>query len=224
MNPSRIGIALLVAQLSMPAFPQSSAPEAAPIPMPSDKVAESYRIYSRLIPLGETANKDWPHDLWLIQETTVAVVPAGQPCAPDPKAKQGIDMNPHFAVHPPDRYAQDFIEIMSDFDAHCHDRAQLDANAFSLMAPVHLLSPEEQKEFENTRSPALRDSAAGAKFKGAPALYGFSEVYFNTAHTVALVYATHWCGGLCGEGFWEALVLRGGQWKPINWNTEHWIS
>ena len=224
MNRSRLGLSLLVALLPMSAFAQSSPADPAPIPMPSDKVAESYRIYSSLIPLGETAGKGWPHDLWLVQETTIALVTTGQPCAPDPAAKQGIDMNPHTAVHPPDKYAQDFVEIMSDFDAHYHDRAQLDANAFNLMAAVHLLTPEEQKEFQDTRSPALRDSPAAAKFKGAPALYGFSEVYFNAAHSVALVYATHYCGGLCGEGFWVALALDRGRWKPLNWTSDRWIS
>lgn len=191
MKPSLPLYVFLVAQLQMSAFAQLSPAEPTPISMPSDKVAESYRIYSSLIPLGETANKDWPHDLWLIQETTVTLVPADQSCAPDPAKKQSIDMNPHFSVHPPEKYAQDFLEILRDFDAHCHDRTLLDANAFNLTVPVHLLTPDEQKEFQNTRAPALRDSAAGAKFKGAPALYGFSEVYFNAAHTVALVYATH---------------------------------
>jgi hypothetical protein len=214
----------MAALLAAPACAQKPPTEPAPIPMPSDKVAESYRIYSSLIPLGETANKGWPHDLWLVQETTVAVVPAGQPCPPDLAKRQGIDMNPHVSVHPPEKYAADFEEILNDFDVHCHDRAQLDANAFSLMVPVHLLNAEEQKEFHETRLPALRDSAAGAKFKGAPALYGFSEVYFNAAHTVALVYATHWCGGLCGEGMWVALALEQGKWKPLDWRADRWIS
>jgi hypothetical protein len=224
MNRSLSIYALLAALLPVSPFAQAPSAEPAPISIPSDKVAESYRIYSSLIPLGETANKGWPHDLWLIQETTVALVSIDQPCAPDPTAKQAIDMNPHFSVHPPEKYAQDFIEIMSDFDAHCHDRALLDANAFNLTVPVHLLTPEEQKEFRDTRSPALRDSATAAKFKGAPALYGFSEVYFNASHSVALVYATHWCGGLCGEGFWVPLTLEKGKWKQLSWNSDHWIS
>jgi len=57
-----------------------------------------------------------------------------------------------------------------------------------------------------------------------PALYGFSEVYFNAHHTVALVYATHWCGALCGQGFWVALALEDGQWKPLRWSATTWIS
>jgi hypothetical protein len=193
--------------------------------MPADRQADSYRIYSSLIPLGETAGKNWPHDLWLVQDTTITAVPPDQPCSPPPGANELLlGMNPHFAVHAPDDQLQDFPEIMRDFDAHCHDRLRLDAEGWSLKAPVHLLTAAEQKEFRDTRSPELKNSPAAAKFQGAAAIYGFSEVYFNAPHTVALVYATHWCGGLCGQGFWVAFALQGGAWKPLQWRSASWTS
>lgn|GEM_PF-5449105 len=37
-----------------------------PILMPEGRVSSSYRIYSGLIPLGETAGSAWPHELWLV--------------------------------------------------------------------------------------------------------------------------------------------------------------
>jgi hypothetical protein len=133
-------------------------------------------------------------------------------------------MNPHQAVHPTDDRRQDFAEILQDFDHHCHDRLILDPNSWKVAIPVRLLNAQEQKEFQSTRMNSNPSTAAAQKFKGAPALYAFSQVYFNAHHTVALVYATHWCGGLCGQGFWIAFALENGKWKPLRWNATTWIS
>ena len=109
--------------LGQSAFAQEAKTESAPIAMPADRQADSYRIYSSLIPLEETAGKNWPPGLWLVQDTTIGAVPPDQPCSPPLDAKEpSIGMNPHFAVHAPDDELQDFLEIMRDFDAHCQDR------------------------------------------------------------------------------------------------------
>jgi hypothetical protein len=100
-----------------------------PISMPADRIADSYRIYSSLMPLGETAGKDWPHELWLVRDTTVTVVPSDLPCQPDSKSVDASSMNPHVAVYPSDNRRKDFDEILQDFDKHCHDRIVLDPNA-----------------------------------------------------------------------------------------------
>lgn len=202
---------------------QSPAPASDPpaIAMPADRAADSYAIYSSLIPLGETAGKDWPHDYWLVQDATVTVVPADQPCRPEPNKQDQFDMNPNVGVHPTKDREKDFEEILDDFDAHCHDRVALSATAWQTRAPVRLLTPVEQQEFRGSRE---TKSEAAEKYKGAPALYAFSEVYFNLHHKVALVYATHWCGGLCGQGFWVALALEDGQWKRLKWDATTWIS
>jgi hypothetical protein len=225
MRPFLAMSCLSVLLLAPSAYAQDAKTQAAPIPMPADRQEDSYRIYSKLIPLGETAGKDWPHDLWLVQDATIAAVPPDQPCSPPPDTKElDLGMNPHFAVHAPEDQLQDYLEIMRDFDAHCHDRVRLDPDAWNLKVPVHLLTPQEQDEFRSTRSPELKDSPSAAKFKGAAALYAFSEVYFNASHTVALVYATHWCGNLCGQGFWVAFALQDGMWKHLRWDSASWIS
>ncbi|MGA2539161.1 MAG: hypothetical protein ABSF53_24355 [Terracidiphilus sp.] len=225
MRRSISAFALIAVLAGAPGFSQQETAQAPPIPMPSDRVADSYRIYAKLIPLGETAGKDWPHDLWLIQDTTLTVVQPGQPCSPESgSVSDAFGMNPHLAVHPPESRAQDFLEIMRDFDAHCHERARLDPQAWNLNAPVHLLNPQEQEQFQEYRSAREPEPTAAARFKGAPALYGFSEVYFNASHTVAMVYATHWCGGLCGQGFWVVFGLDKGDWTPLNWSVSSWIS
>lgn len=207
-------------------FAQTSTPAA---PMAEDRDA-SYRIYSSLLPLGETASQGWPRGLWLVEDKTVTVVRQDHPCVPpassNPLGHLDDSMNPHFAVHPPDIYQKDFDEILADFDAHCHESTPLDPDPklWGLSATLRLLTPEEQKEFRSTRSREPHDQAAVEKYKGAPALYGFSEVYFNARHTVALVYATHWCGNLCGQGLWIALALENGHWKRLPWNATTWIS
>lgn len=223
---------VMAALVPLACLAQTAAPtakQAPPIPMPTNRAADSYQIYSSLLPLGETASPGWPHDLWLIADTTIAAVPQDQPCKPPAKADQ-TDMNPHVAVHPSDDRRQDFQEILDDFDAHCHDRIALNAESFNTKVPVRLLTPDEQKEFSFTRGGILRPvdpaavAAAKAKYAGAPSLYSFSEVYFNLHRTVALVYATHWCGSLCGQGFWIAFALDNGHWKSLNWDATTWIS
>jgi hypothetical protein len=222
--------ALAIASLLSPAaIAQSAATKASDSsktsPMPADRVAASYIIYSSLIPLGETAEKDWPHAMWLVQDTTITMVPSDQPCEGKPGATHfESSLNPHVAVHPPDSQRQDFNEILADFDRHCHDRVALDSHKWTLSQPVHLLNQQEQKAFQVSRASETKDPAIVAEYKGAPALYGFSEVYFNLRHTVALVYATHWCGNLCGQGFWLAFGLKDGKWQPLPWNSTHWIS
>ncbi|HEV2279846.1 MAG TPA: hypothetical protein VGS02_16835 [Acidobacteriaceae bacterium] len=215
-----------VAQLTAP---QPKAPAA--IPMPAWRAAESYAIYSKAMPLGETASPGWPHDLWLIKDATITAVRPNEPCHTDPKSsdKYSTSMNPHIGVHPPKQYEQDFREILADFDAHCHESVTLDASLFETPVPVRLLSPAEQNEFRfvHNNSPSSftpQMANAAEKFRGAPALYGFSEVYFNAHQTVALVYATHWCGSLCGQGMWLAFALENGNWKRLTWNATTWIS
>lgn len=85
-----------------------------------------------------------------------------------------------------------------------------------------LLNEEAQSDFQ-----VRRDSNVGGAvdpYAGAPALYGFSAVFFNNSRNVALVYVTQWCGGLCGEAYWVALALEEGRWKKLKWGTVYSIS
>jgi hypothetical protein len=216
-----LGATLLLTQTSVPAAGSMAMAEDGP----------SYGIYSSLLPLGETGGMGWPHGLWLVQNKTVSVVPQHETCVPKPVStgtapRFDDTMNPHFAVHPPDQWQKDFEEILADFDAHCHDRLDLDSNPklWRVSGSLRLLTPEEQKEFQSTRMGQPVNQAIAEKYKGAAAIYGFSRVYFNSSHTVGLVYATHWCGGLCGQGLWIAVALEGGHWKRLPWNATSWIS
>jgi hypothetical protein len=227
MNPLFLILAGALPLASSYAVAQNPADQPAPIVMPADHASDSYRIYSSLIPLGETGLPGWPHKIWLVADTTIAAVPPDHPCLPPTLSSNdpAFEMNPHMAVHPPRDHMQDYNEILEDFDMHCHDRIALTAEPFHVSTPLRLLSEAEQREFQSTRFGRTPNPTLQAKYKGAPALYSFSEVYFNHNHTTALVYATSWCGGLCGQGFWIAFALENGLWQTLRgWNSVSWIS
>lgn len=194
-------------------------------PMPPDRADDSYAIYSQLLPLGETAN--WPAKFYAVESVTITAVPADAPCMV-PAAKTGdgellggSGMNPHVALAPPSSNRQDYEQLLSDFDAHCHDRLELSADPWNAKLPVHMLNQADQEEFRRTRLPSHSEAERN---QGSPALYAFSQVYFNTHHTVAMVYSTHWCGSLCGQGFWIVLGKENGAWKCLPWPAANWIS
>jgi hypothetical protein len=70
-------LTLVILTVSLGIFSQENAvepeEEQTARAMPEDRKAASYTIYSMLMPLGETAGKNWPHKLWLVQDITVSV-------------------------------------------------------------------------------------------------------------------------------------------------------
>lgn len=194
--------------------------------MPEDRKTASYTIYSSLMPLGPTGGKGWPNKLWLVQDTTVEVIPANDPCKPtSPTSKHDLvdAMNPHFAVRASDDRAQDLAEILEDWDRHCHDRVRLDRDGWRTAVPVLVLNSKEQGEFERSQN-SVNVNGEPEPYEGAPALYGFSMAFFNKAHDVALVHATYYCGPLCAGGTWFALALEDGIWKRLDWPSAGWLS
>lgn len=213
-------------QTPAPPFPAGlvsgphAKPELPPVPMPQDRSADSYRIYSVLLPVGELGEPGWPRDLWLLSDTTIAVVPLDQPCFS--QDVDGVNMNPHAAIEVPPDHQQDFQEMLEDFDTRCHERVQLTPESFNLVVPLKLLTQPEQDEFIRTRFDPGGGPQADlltAKYKGAPGLSRFSEVYFNAHHTLAMVYGSGWCGGLCSQSYWSVLELRDGAWHRLPWRT-----
>ena len=155
------------------------------IAMPEDRKAAAYLIYSMLMPLGETAGKNWPHKLWLVQDITVSVIPANEPCKIYVTSKDDrplVAMNPHVAVKPSANQAQDFAEILEDWDRHCHDRILLDRDGWHTSVPVVLMDSKARADYWAARNKVIRDEADQREvdqYEGAPSLYGFSSVFFN---------------------------------------------
>ena len=195
-------------------------PQLPAVPMPQDRAADSYRIYSVLMPVGALGNPGWPRQLWLLADTTLSLVPTDQPCLTHETGD--IDMNPHVAIDAPVDRKQEFAEMLEDFDLRCHERIQLTTESFNLVVPLKLISQTEQDEFVRKRfDPNAGDDGdvLTARYKGAPGLSRFTEVYFNAHHTLAMVYANAWCGGLCVQSYWQVLELKDGSWQKLPWRS-----
>ncbi len=195
---------------------QTTAPVSAPIPMPVDRVVDSYAIYSQLMPGGEFSSSSWPRKQWLIEDTTSAM-PQDKPCRPAEGDRDAMT-NPHNAISAPTGREADLEELLEDYDQHCHDRIRLDAAKFHLLVPFRLLDADERQRFIGSRfAPTKGKPTPAAEFDGAPGLNSFSEVYFNAHHSMALVYAGQWCGGLCGKWYWVVLERKDGVWLSLPW-------
>ena len=64
------------------------------------------------------------------------------------------------------------------------------------------------------------------RFPGSGGYVEMSAVGFNSDKTLALLYAGHSCGGLCGGGAYHLLKKVDGKWTEINWpgTTCTWVS
>jgi hypothetical protein len=209
--------------------PAQDAVEQPPVPMPQDRVADSFLIYTQLMPELDAVDRRLPHDLWFVQDATINAVEADQPCftLPDKEHQKGAvyGLNPHTGVKVPEEYKEAFKEIFADFDSHCHEHWRLDAGHWKLRSPVQLLTPAEQLDFQASRGVGPN---AGQKidprYKKSYAMFAFSPVYFNHDHTVALVYTTLWCGEFCGQGKWAAFTRTAKDWIPLQINATLWVS
>ena len=118
----------------------SATPQLKPLSMPQDRVADSYDIYSQLLPGNEIEWGNVPRSFWLMEDTTKSE-PPDSPCA------TGGMMNPHEAIQAPQARQADLDETLADFDAHCHDRYLLDASKFHVKLPVRLLDEEARNRY-----------------------------------------------------------------------------
>lgn len=190
---------------------------AAPVPMPADRITDSYLIYSQLLPGNEIEWGDAQRTEWLVEDVTNAE-PLSSACSND-----GV-MNPHTSVKPPEARRAEFNEVLADFDAHCHERYQLDAGGFRLKLPLRLLDEDGRHRFTegvvHYRPPSndiMRAPATPDEFKGAAGLHRFTAVYFNRAHTLALTEIGMYCGSLCGNWTWVALERTPEGWRVLPW-------
>jgi hypothetical protein len=74
-----------------------------------------------------------------------------------------------------------------------------------------LLTPSDVTQFKGSRS-VDSTSELQSMYGDYVGITFFSEVYFNTAQTSALVYILDWCGNLCSQAEWIYLEKRDGVW------------
>jgi len=189
-----------------------------PIPMPADRAEDSYQIYSLLMPgrefEGDKAAK------WVIADTTISAVNLGT-MAPDVAF-----------IKVPVGSEADFHDLLSDFFVHRQETIHLTPDGFKLPTPFVLLNQEQTRLYGSniiglmvlgeTMSKAEQDMRQ--LVSGAVGLNKFSEVYFNSRHTMAMVYTVQECGPTCGAGYWVVLGRKDGRWKDLHWMSPGWVS
>lgn len=175
------------------------------IGMPDERAADSYAIYSMLAP-GPVLEHMPPGQTqtWAIADTTISTSDR------NPVPPQG-------QLKPPPRpnRKKAFEEAVADFEANQYLRIHLTRDGFHLEHPFALLTPEQVQQLRDAKSsPAA--SSSQAEWSGYPGITFFSEVYFDTHHSIALVYRSEWCAHLCSAGSWIYLERRPG-------NPSHWV-
>lgn len=174
--------------------------DSAAIPMPQDRAADSYAIYSLLMPgppfdsMGSLQSQQWA-----IADTTISI----------------SDMNPAIPpegqLQPPEDHPKRFIEAARDFEARKYQRIQL-TNHFHLSTPYKLLNSNQVAELRQAKTAVDADSALQSKYADYPGVTLFSQVYFSSNHNAALVYMNNWCANLCAQGQWIYLEKQNGSW------------
>jgi hypothetical protein len=176
------------------------------VPMSPARAEDAYAIYSLLTPqlFPDTALQH--HPLWLIADTTLVV-------ASDLE-------DPRTAIIPPPQQRQAFASVLQDYAQHRYEHVHLDRN-FHLDQPYRLLDPTQASALRTALLSALarQSKTLAAPFQGALGLVGFSNVYFNFEHTLAMVYVVGWCGPKCGQMRWIILQKVNDGWNVLPWRT-----
>jgi hypothetical protein len=178
-----------------------------PVAMPSDRVEDSYAVYSQILPVDKFQSWGPEHSqLWLIEDTTSGME---QPMADIRKC-----------LNPPAKDAGGFAQVLSDFDRRKGEHISLQRK-FHVERPYLLLDQQDTKDYWATRAPdaAAKHPELVNKFHGAPGIMSVSEVYFNTDKTIAAVWIWGGCGSLCGQGYWVALKKIDSKWVKQKWGS-----
>jgi hypothetical protein len=164
-----------------------------------DRLPDSYLIYAMLMPgqLFEDMGSG-QSQAWAISGTTVNEDDM------DPK------LSPEATLQAPDDNPRGFRGAVNDYNQRKKERLVL-TRRLELSQPYVLLTPNDVAQFKASRS-VNSDSELQAKYGDYVGVTFFSEVYFNTAQTSALVYILDWCGNLCSQAEWIYLEKQDGVW------------
>lgn len=157
-----------------------------PAPIPAKRAANTYEIYSLLLP-GGPLDKISPTKAqgWAVADTTVNIT----------------DMNPtvppNGLLKAPEDNQKAFEEALADFQSRRYERYQLTRNGFPRGHAPNLINSNQARDVRNS---------------GQGGIIFFSAVYFNSNNTAALVYVNAWCANLCSAGQWVYLEKQSGHW------------
>jgi hypothetical protein len=169
------------------------------IPMPPDRVADSYAIYSLLMPGAPFDSMSQQTQQWAIADTTVSI------------AEMNPAIPPEGQLQPPKDHPKGFHEAVRDYDARKYQRIQL-TEQFQLPQPYTLMNSDQVAELRRSKTAIDAGSALQTKYAGYPGVTFFSQVFFSANQHAALVYMNNWCANLCQQGQWIYLEKHGGQW------------
>lgn len=157
-------------------------------PIPPNRAADSYAIYSLLTP-GSPSDTISPRQIhnWVVANMTVSITDMNPAVPPDGQLKA-----------PPEN-KRAFNDAVRDFNVHRNERFLLNGDDFR---PRNAFSLLNRQQVSNLRHSGSTDT--GIAF--------FSAVYFNSKQTSALVYVNDWCANLCSAGQWVYLEKQNGQW------------
>lgn len=157
-------------------------------PIPFARAADSYAIYTLLLP-GAPADKIAPANSmhWVIADTTINITDMDPAIPPDGLLKA------------PDGERQGFEQALGDYEARKYQRYRLQVGHGRLNGSIPLANAQEVSNIRHAAS-------------GSDGVVSFSAVYFNHARTAALVYVNDWCANLCAAGQWVYLEKHGSQW------------
>jgi hypothetical protein len=162
--------------------------------------ADTYAIYSLLmpgVPFQGMSTTQAPH--FAIASTTVNIDDMNPAIPPDGQ------------LQPPPNNQQAFLEAVQDFHTRRYERIQIE-HQLQIDRPYTLLATSDIAELRRTIAGIDPGSDLKDKWAGYPGITYFSEVYFNSAHTAALVYMNNFCASLCANGQWIYLEKQGSQW------------
>jgi hypothetical protein len=188
------------ALLAACAVAQPPQNDAKPISIKLDRAADSYAIYSLLMP-GVPFDSMSPEQAsrFAIAATTINI----------------DDMNPAIPpegqLQPPPNNETAFREAVQDFHTRRYERIQLERQ-LKIDRPYTLLNAGDAAELRNTLAGIDPGSQLQDKWSGYPGITYFSEVYFDTTRNVALVYMNNFCANLCANGQWIYLEKHDNQW------------
>lgn len=172
------------------------------IPMPADRADDSYAIYSMLMPGQAFASMSPEQNArWAISEITIS----------DEDRNPAIP--PQGQLKPPPDHPRRFQEAVGDYQANRNVRIQLTQKPFQINHPFSLLAPEQVNQLRAAKTSPVASGEAQSQWSGYPGITFFSEVYFDTKHTAALVFMNDWCANLCAAGSWIYLEKQDGHWQ-----------
>jgi len=207
--------------------------ESSPVPMPADRAEDSYAIFSLLVPVLQDDSsgscmcrgaRRTKKKGYLILDTTADPQRLMFPRTPAVETKPPMGAKGFFAhldpMDVPDRQVAQFHEAVADYERRKGERVQLESK-FSLPMKYWLMNENEAGEYAKLSVPHIAspshpwppDRKLVKKYKGWGPLSWMSEVYFDHARTLGLVWAARNDG--CHD--WYAFEKQDGHWRPAAW-------